>query len=61
MNAITMTYCTFCEWLAGVGRGIVRFAEIASYARAAAELTRQGMHADSKALMIEKTKLIGEK
>ena len=61
MLTITATYCAVCEWFASVGRGIVRFTEIASYSRAAAELTRQGFHAEAKELMTEKLKLQGDK
>ena len=40
---------------------LLNWCEIVGYAKASAELSRQGFHAEAKALMLEKTKLQGKK
>ena len=40
---------------------LLNWCEIVGYAKASAELSRQGFHAEAKALMLEKTKLQGIK
>ena len=40
---------------------LLNWCEIVGYAKASAELSRQGFHAEAKALMLEKTKLQGRK
>lgn len=51
MTAITMNYVV--NPLAGIGRGIMHFAEVAGYARAAAELSRLGYYAEAKHCMMQ--------
>lgn len=48
MTTLTATYCAFCDSLRSFGSSVVKSFEIAGYARAAAELRRQGYteHAD---------------
>lgn len=57
MSTLTLAYCHFCEAVASffkkVGKGFSHFLTATSYARASAELARQGYHAESKALMME--------
>ena len=57
MSTLTLAYCHFCEAVASffkkVGNGVSHFLTATSYARASAELARQGYHAESKALMME--------
>ena len=40
---------------------LLNWCEIVGYAKESAELSRQGFHAEAKALMLEKTKLQGRK
>ena len=37
----------------GFGRGFWNFCEVAGYARAASELSRQGLHKEAKACMMQ--------
>ena len=37
----------------GVGRGFWNFCEVVGYSRAAAELTRMGLHKEAKACMMQ--------
>ena len=57
MNTITLAYCHVCEAVGSfckrVGRGIEYFVTTTSYAKASAELARQGHQAEAKALMME--------
>lgn len=57
MSTLTLAYCHFCEAVASffrkTGKGLNHFLTATSYARASAELARQGYHAESKALMME--------
>ena len=39
------------------GRGFWNFCEVAGYARAASELSRQGLHKEAKACMMQVAKL----
>lgn len=57
MSTLTLAYCHFCEAVASffkrTGKGLNHFLTATSYARASAELARQGYYAESKALMME--------
>tara|TARA_B100001109_G_scaffold243793_1_gene229924 strand:- start:290 stop:487 length:198 start_codon:yes stop_codon:yes gene_type:complete len=57
MNTITLAYCHVCEAVGSffkrVGRGLEYFVTTTSYAKASAELARQGYQAEAKALMME--------
>lgn len=52
-HTLTYTYCKFCEALASMGRKIIAITESAGYARAAAELARQGYLEEAKELMLQ--------
>jgi len=43
--------------LSGIWAGFWNFCEIAGYARAASELSRQGLHEEAKACMMQVAKL----
>jgi len=53
---ISTYYCTFCEAVKKIAIvafvGMIAFFESTGRARAAAELSRQGLHAEAKALML---------
>ena len=51
MTAITMNYVV--NPLSGLGRGIMHFAEVSGYARAAAELSRLGYNKEAKHCMMQ--------
>ena len=51
MTAITMNYVV--NPLQGFARGVWNFIEVAGYARAAAELSRMGLHKEAKACMMQ--------
>ena len=61
MSTITATYCHVCDAIASFFKSIFRsflnWSEVASYARAADELSRMGKHEEAKALLLEKIKL----
>ena len=67
MSSIAQTYwtytCKFCDLvrkvLFTVFVGIIGFAESAGRARAAAELSRQGLHKEAKALMLKEYDNVG--
>lgn len=46
-------YCKFCDAVAKVFKKIIKATETIGYARAAAELARQGYQAEAKALMMQ--------
>ena len=53
-----------CRYQEGIGtmliiKRLLNWCEMIGYTRAVAELSRQGFHAEAKALMLEKTKLQG--
>ena len=45
------------KFFSKIGNWIVRYGEIAGTSRAASELSRQGYHAEAKALMLELNKI----
>jgi len=45
----------------GFGRGFWNFCEVAGYARAASELSRQGLHKEAKACMMQIANLRNKK
>ena len=51
MTAITMNYVV--NPLQVFARGVWNFCEVAGYARAAAELSRMGLHKEAKACMMQ--------
>ena len=61
MSTITATYCHVCDAIASffrtTFRSFINWAEVASYARAANELSRMGKHEEAKALLLEKIKM----
>jgi len=52
MTTITMTYCYVCDQVQQVLNSVIGFCERVGTSRAAAELSRQGYHAEAKALML---------
>jgi len=61
MSTITATYCYVCDAIASFFKStftsFLNWAEVASYARAASELSRMGKHEEAKLLLLEKIKL----
>lgn len=53
-NGVAFRRPTFQNPLVKIARAFLRFFESVSYARAAAELARQGLHKEAKALMLYK-------
>jgi hypothetical protein len=58
MTDIAMNYVV--NPLHGFWKGVQRFVEVAGYARAAAELSRMGLHKEAKACMMQIQKLRSE-
>jgi hypothetical protein len=54
---ITQAYCTICELVQQAITGISNTCVRIGYARAAFELSRQGLHEEAKYLILEKKKL----
>ena len=59
MTAIAMKYVVnpMEGFFSKIGNWIVRYSELAGTSRAASELSRQGYHAEAKALMLELNKI----
>jgi len=57
---ISTYYCTFCDAVKTIAItafiGFIAFAESTGRARAAAELSRQGMYDEARALMLDRVK-----
>ena len=52
MTTLTISYCYVCEAVKRFGQSVYRAFEISGYARAAAELSRLGYHAEAKNCMM---------
>jgi len=56
-QTLTTYYCKICDSISNglktFGNGCISFFETAGTARAAAELTRMGMHKEARALMMD--------
>lgn len=52
MTTLTASYCYICETINLALNKFVNICETAGTARAASELSRQGYHAEAKALML---------
>ena len=59
MTALVQTYIT--NPFSGFAKGFWNFCEVAGYARAASELSRQGLHEEAKACMMQVAKLRASK
>ena len=57
MNTLASKYCAICEavaeWTNNAFASMIEYCETIGRARAAAELTRQGVHKEAKALMTD--------
>ena len=53
MTTLTSTYCAFCDIVARASKKVIETFETIGYARAAAELTRQGYYEEAKRLMLQ--------
>lgn len=63
MTTVVMNYTVNPIWnlLRRIGRGIVHTQMVMGYSRAAAELARQGYHAEAKQVMMRLTELRNQK
>ena len=57
----TLVMNTIVNPFRGFGKGFWNFCEVAGYARAASELSRQGFHEEAKACMMQVAKLRASK